>query len=94
MGNGFQFFDIIILAAVAAFLIFRLRSVLGRRSGRDDSRPTFDPFRKDKPQDPTSQESGDDKVIQLPDRAPSEAVMKQLHDLPHLIAAQLVELGQ
>jgi len=27
------------------------------------------------------------------DRAPEEAVMKQLHDLPHLISAQLVELG-
>jgi hypothetical protein len=27
------------------------------------------------------------------DRAPDEAVMKQLHDLPHLISAQLVELG-
>jgi D-3-phosphoglycerate dehydrogenase len=27
------------------------------------------------------------------DRAPDEAVMKQLHSLPHLISAQLVELG-
>ena len=27
------------------------------------------------------------------DRAPDEAVMKQLHNLPHLISAQLVELG-
>jgi len=27
------------------------------------------------------------------DRAPDAAVMKQLHDLPHLISAQLVELG-
>jgi D-3-phosphoglycerate dehydrogenase len=27
------------------------------------------------------------------DRAPDEAVMKQLHDLPHLVSAQLVELG-
>ena len=68
MGNGFQFFDIIILAAVAAFLIFRLRSVLGRRSGHEGTRPTYDPFRKDKPE-----EANDDKVIQLPDRGPGPA---------------------
>ena len=28
-----QFFDIIIFAGVAAFLIYRLRNVLGKRSG-------------------------------------------------------------
>ncbi|MEM7225107.1 MAG: Tim44/TimA family putative adaptor protein [Pseudomonadota bacterium] len=67
MGSGFQFFDIIILAAVAAFLIFRLRSVLGRRGGHEDSRPQQDPFRKDR-----SEESGDDKVIHLPERGAPE----------------------
>jgi len=33
MNGGFQFFDLIFLAAVAGFLIFRLRNVLGRRGG-------------------------------------------------------------
>ena len=28
-----QFFDIIIFAAIAAFIIYRLRSVLGKRTG-------------------------------------------------------------
>ena len=28
-----QFFDIIIFAGIAAFLIFRLRNVLGKRAG-------------------------------------------------------------
>ena len=73
MGSGFQFFDIIILAAVAAFLIFRLRSVLGRRSGNDDSRPRYDPFRKDR-----SEEANDDKVIQLPDRGQPDGPDEQV----------------
>lgn len=33
MGNGFQFIDIIFFALIAAFLVLRLRSVLGRRDG-------------------------------------------------------------
>lgn len=40
--EGFQFIDIIILAMVAGFIVLRLRSVLGRRTGHEptrDSRP-------------------------------------------------------
>jgi predicted lipid-binding transport protein (Tim44 family) len=48
MGGGFQFFDIIFLALVAAFIILRLRSVLGRRTGNERQRP--DPFRPAPPQ--------------------------------------------
>ena len=34
MGYGdLQFYDIVIFAAIAAFLLFRLRKVLGRRTG-------------------------------------------------------------
>ena len=62
MGNGFALFDIILFAAIAAFLVFRLRGVLGRRTGHDQS-PKYDPFR-----DRGSEESAQDKVIQLPDR--------------------------
>ncbi len=63
MGNGMQFLDIILLAVIAAFLILRLRSVLGRRTGHDQP-PKYDPFR-----DRRKDESAEDKVIQLPDRA-------------------------
>lgn len=35
MGGGFQFLDIIFFAMVAAFLVLRLRSVLGRRTGHE-----------------------------------------------------------
>lgn len=38
MSEGFQFVDIIFLALVAGFLILRLRSVLGRRTGDEDVR--------------------------------------------------------
>lgn len=38
MSEGFQFVDIIFLALVAGFLILRLRSVLGRRTGDEDIR--------------------------------------------------------
>lgn len=48
MGGGFQFFDIIFFALVAAFIILRLRSVLGRRTGHERQRP--DPFRPAPPQ--------------------------------------------
>ena len=38
MNEGFQFLDIILFAMIAAFLVLRLRSVLGRRTGHQ-SRP-------------------------------------------------------
>ena len=36
MNEGFQFLDIILFAMVAAFLVLRLRSVLGRRTGHEE----------------------------------------------------------
>ncbi|MBR71955.1 MAG: translocase [Rhodospirillaceae bacterium] len=35
MSGGFQFYDIIIFALIAVFIILRLRSVLGRRTGNE-----------------------------------------------------------
>lgn len=43
MGGGLHFFDIILFAVLALFLIFRLGSVLGRR--QDDQKPGTDPYR-------------------------------------------------
>ncbi|MCR9212794.1 MAG: Tim44/TimA family putative adaptor protein [Proteobacteria bacterium] len=37
MDSGFQFLDIILLAAVAGFIFLRLRSVLGRRIGHEQA---------------------------------------------------------
>src|SRR5690606_39407630 len=39
MGEGLYFIDILIFAMIAAFLVFRLRNVLGRRTGNEQQRP-------------------------------------------------------
>ena len=66
MGN---YLDILILAMLAAFIIFRLRSVLGRRTGHE--RPPSDAFSRSletekKPADKTARER--DNVVSLPER--------------------------
>jgi predicted lipid-binding transport protein (Tim44 family) len=62
MEDGFQFLDIILFAAIAAFFVLRLRGVLGKRTGHD--KRNADPFgSRDKAEDE------DDKVIPLPDRS-------------------------
>jgi predicted lipid-binding transport protein (Tim44 family) len=43
MENNFQILDIILFAGVAGFLLFRLRSVLGRRTGNERRRDPFAP---------------------------------------------------
>ena len=51
MGYGdFQFFDLIIFAGVAAFLVFRLRKVLGKRTGFEKQRPS-NPEKQNKQKD-------------------------------------------
>lgn len=66
MGDGFQFFDIILFAAIAAFLVLRLRSVLGKRTGHEE-RPSQDPFRQGQQRQQTNGQDRD-KVIPMPDR--------------------------
>jgi len=59
MGEGFQFIDIVLFAMIAAFLILRLRSVLGRH--RDHGRA------EDGVGDQTLPRQ-EDNIIQLPDQ--------------------------
>ncbi len=66
MGDGFQFIDIILLAMVAAFIVLRLRSVLGRRTGNERQRP--DPLAAPRGESAREQESESDKVVRLPDQ--------------------------
>lgn len=63
MGGGFQFLDILFFAAIAIFLVFKLRSVLGKRMGheQESARRIADMFAK-------RDRSAADKVIPLPDR--------------------------
>jgi len=62
MGEGFQFVDIILFAMIAAFLVLRLRSVLGRRDGHKGSHG--DPF-----QTRNQQDENNSNVVQLPDQS-------------------------
>jgi predicted lipid-binding transport protein (Tim44 family) len=66
MGDGFQFLDIVLFAMVAAFLVLRLRSVLGKKTGHQEPR-----------QDPVSrrqQDSNDDgNVVELPNNRNNDA---------------------
>lgn len=63
MGEGFQFIEIIFFAMVAVFIILRLRSVLGRRTGHE--RPAAKPFAHGRAQ---QQQNRDDNVVTLPER--------------------------
>jgi predicted lipid-binding transport protein (Tim44 family) len=73
MGGGFQFLDILFFAAIAVFLVFRLRGVLGKRVGTEqkDARRYADyrlnPDKADKPAPDGKREDG--KVVALPDRS-------------------------
>jgi predicted lipid-binding transport protein (Tim44 family) len=66
MGEGFQFLDIVLFAMVAAFLVLRLRSVLGKRTGHDQTR-----------QDPISQRNQDPEnegnVVEMPNLRKDDA---------------------
>ncbi|MFM2045002.1 MAG: hypothetical protein RLY86_3578 [Pseudomonadota bacterium] len=72
MGEGF-FLDILIFAMVAAFLVYRLRSVLGRRHGEERQRPNPLSQRQQPPAAGPTRAEGDN-VVQLPGRAPAEEV--------------------
>jgi len=66
MGD-FQFLDIILFAAIAAFFVLRLRNVLGKRTGHEKPPGArLDSSAK-------RQEDSDENVIALPDRARPDA---------------------
>ena len=70
MDGGFAFFDIVFFAMVAAFLILRLRSVLGRRTGNEN--PERWTTRTPKPS--ANRAELPDNVARLPERGrPAEA---------------------
>ncbi len=63
MGNGFQFIDIILFAMIAAFLIFRLRNVLGKRDGHEGGHHDHLGQRNGDSKNPANED--DDNVVQL-----------------------------
>ncbi len=88
MGDGFQFLDIILFAAIAAFFVLRLRGVLGKRTGHNKRRA--DPFG---PREGAEDED-DNKVISLPDRskgARAEETAEEGDEAAEDIAAEAAE---
>lgn len=64
MNEIFDVYNIIFLA-LAVFIIYRLRSVLGKRTGNE--RPPFDPYSKpNRPEKPQAEQQEDDNVIPMP----------------------------
>lgn len=78
MGDGFVFLEIVIFAMIAAFLVYRLRSVLGRRTGEEQQRPN--PF--------TSRPNMPDNVVPMPGRD-RPAAPEPAPDEPVSLAAAL-----
>ena len=72
-----QFFDIIIFAAVAAFIIYRLRKVLGKRTG----------FQKNINETPKPKQSKQSKANNIPSLLENELkleeVYKKVNDFDH-----------
>jgi predicted lipid-binding transport protein (Tim44 family) len=75
MGGNFEFFDIILFAMLAAFLVFRLRGALGKRTGNE--RRNVESFIRpddakdgatDAATDAAVNEAQNDNIIALPDR--------------------------
>lgn len=64
--EGFQFIDIIILAMAAGFIVLRLRSVLGRRTGHEPPQtpPQGDAYGR--ATDNRGDNRGPDNVVQMP----------------------------
>jgi predicted lipid-binding transport protein (Tim44 family) len=87
MSGGFQFIDIILFALVAAFLILRLRSVLGRRDGHHQG-PAQDPFRP-----PAAKEKTEPaEVVRLPERGEPAAVPSASDHPPGSLQAGLTQI--
>ncbi|MBE0531594.1 MAG: Tim44 domain-containing protein [Rhodospirillales bacterium] len=87
MGDGFQFIDIILFALIAAFLVLRLRGVLGRRDGF-----------KGQPRDPFAPPAGDradnENVVALPEHGKSDPLDSLEADPSDPIEAGLAGLRQ
>lgn len=65
MSGGFEYFDIILFAMIAAFLVYRLGSVLGKRTGHE--RQGREPFGRLGGKE-AGAEGGNDNVVAIPQR--------------------------
>ncbi len=68
MDDGFQFLEIVFFAMVAVFIILRLRSVLGRRTGHE--RPPGKTVMHNR-----TAKDDENNVVALPDHGPAEELL-------------------
>ncbi len=73
MSDGLPFFDIILFAMIAAFLVLRLRSVLGRRNGHKGGHRG--PFARSLPE-----EQADENVVHLPNARDADTEAEAVGD--------------
>ena len=71
MGDGFAFFDIIIFAMLAGYLVFQLRRALGRRTGHEQDRRA-NPFKR-QPDDAAE----NDNVVELPEHIDADSPIEE-----------------
>lgn len=64
MSEGFPYGDIVILALIAGFILLRLRSVLGQKTGNENP-DFFRPKQDDSPNNPNAKPTKPDVIIQL-----------------------------
>lgn len=86
-GGGFVFIEIVIFAMIAAFLVYRLRSVLGRRTGEERQRPN--PYT---PPPARPAQNGQDNVVPLPERGRTDAAASADAGEPQSLAASLAQI--
>lgn len=67
MNGGFEYFDIILFAMIAAFLVYRLGSVLGKRTGHE--RQGREPFGRIGGKEASGGDAGNDNVLTIPSRS-------------------------
>jgi predicted lipid-binding transport protein (Tim44 family) len=80
MGEVQQYFDIILFAMVAGFLVLRLRSVLGRRTGNERRRDLF--FRRPRPvADKLPIPAEPNPVVVAPPAAPVDPVTQGVNQI-------------
>lgn len=75
MSDGFQYLDIVLFAVIAGFLILRLRSVLGRRTGNERP-PRRGPFA------PPKTEGAAENVVPMPRGRPAVGAPQSNGSLP------------
>ena len=84
MGDGFQYLDILVFAVIAGFLVLRLRSVLGRRTGTERRRDAFG-----------AAERASENVVSLPPRgqAPPPPVETEVAGTTGVAAVKAADHG-